>query len=792
MHTIIQNAHVFCLYCAVIPKEIARQGNDAIERYRRALRKGKKRKMPRCNLIVLGKERTGKTSLLRLVMGKKFDKDMESTRGIDNERVCVVDMKQICSLLWKEVKDHDEEFLKSIAEVMVEYIRSHKDSNTEAEKSGDCTSSHKGGAKEKDENKIDEISRYLDTVLQSILAQAPFSGRDESSIEQPVESAPDKQSSKAETTHSSSPKPNIEVLPPKTQHDNISKSIAAAAEPMSEVPTHHSSQTQPPTGETPADLDVTHMGRSFSYVLPIAGGDTKEVEPKLHFNALDFAGQVEYHPMHHCFIVRRALYLVVFNLQEFRKALKDADQGEKDALDEAFEEIGYWLHSIHAHVRPDPVRGRDEAERRIILVGTHKAPSGGKKISEEEMEKIHTSLDEKVQGCIKNDLCYVCPDPNDSKKKRIFAAVENSADGEEEQRESGALLVKSEILKAWDGLPFKNEVYPTSWLRFEAFLNSLRIENDPCVQQESKQSDVSLVQSSEFQTLKDLLFKDGRRDIIRLECVKEIAKKCHIGEEDEDEIELALVFFHETGTLVYMSKLYFYFTFCLPLTLFPCVSEQLPSLYLKKLEKEKLNNIILLDQRWLLRVMMFLMELSKGEGEIPTTVVEDLKDSGTTKSSTLRKCWKEVCSDDDSFYQLCLILQSFCLIFPVPHNDSQLAPCSEIPADTQCTVEQQKEVLLQDGDLFSKEDQTYLIPSMLPDCGSRTDDSAIYEVNFCFDFSGFLPVEVYHRLLCLMMRDQRVSRGKFTAKYFRVTQVHGQNWMVQRLDTKLNVFVTYK
>ena len=773
MHTIIQNAHVFCLYCAVIPKEIARQGDAAIERYRRALQKGKKRKMPRCNLIFLGKERTGKTSLLHLVMGEKFVEDRKSTRGIDNERVCVVDMKQICSLLWKEVKDHDEEFLKSIAEVIVEYIRSHKDSNTEAEKSGDCTSSHKGeeNVEEEDENEIDEISWYLDRVLRSILAQAPFSGRDESSIEQPVESAPDKQSSKAETTHSSSPKPNIEELPAKTQRDNLSKSIAAAAEPMSEVPTHHSSQTQPPTGETPADLDVTHMGRSFSYVLPIAEGDTKVVEPKLHFNALDFAGQVEYRPMHHCFIVRRALYLVVFNLQEFRKALRDADQGEKDALDEAFEEIGYWLHSIHAHVRPDPVHGRDEAERRIILVGTHKAPSGGRKVSEEEMEKIHTSLDEKVQGCIKNDLCYVCPDPNDSKKKRIFAAVENSADGEEEQRESGALLVKSEILKAWDGLPFKNEVYPTSWLRFEAFLNSLRIENDPCVQQESKQSDVSLVQSSEFQTLKDLLFKDGRRDIIRLECVKEIAKKCHIGEEDEDEIELALVFFHETGTLVYMSELYFYFTFCLPLTLFPCVSEQLPSLYLKKLEKEKLNNIILLDQRWLLCVMMFLMELSKGEGEIPTTVVEDLKDSGTTKSSTLRKCWKEVCSDDDSFYQLCLILQSFCLIFPVPHNDSQLAPHKT------------------DGDL----NQTYLIPSMLPDCGSpAASHIAIYKIHFCFDFCGFLPVEVYHRLLCLMMRDQRVSRGNFTAKYFRVMQVHGQNWMVQRLDTKLNVFVTYK
>ena len=43
----------------------------------------------------------------------------------------------------------------------------------------------------------------------------------------------------------------------------------------------------------------------------------KGKDPPLTFHTLDFAGQKLYRPMHHCFIIQNAFYIVVFNLEYF-------------------------------------------------------------------------------------------------------------------------------------------------------------------------------------------------------------------------------------------------------------------------------------------------------------------------------------------------------------------------------------------------------------------------------------------------------------------------------------------
>ena len=192
------------------------------------------------------------------------------------------------------------------------------------------------------------------------------------------------------------------------------------------------------------------------------------------------------------------------------------------------------------------------------------------------------------------------------------------------------------------------------------------------------------------------------------------------------------------------------------------------------------------------------MELSIGSGSQKNTDVRDLQKTGITNSSVLKECWKDIC-DDSMFHLLCLILQSFCLIFPISKNESPPAQRSaSSPATSQVTAQEQdtpSEVTRSqsESDPPSKEDTTYLIPSMLPPGNGPAENSVTskYKVTFCFDFQGFLPVEVYHRLLCLMLREKKVTaRDKFTAKYFRVKKVQGCNWMVQKMDTKLKVFVT--
>ena len=229
-------------------------------------------------------------------------------------------------------------------------------------------------------------------------------------------------------------------------------------------------------------------------------------------------------------------------------------------------------------------------------------------------------------------------------------------------------------------------------------------------------------------------------------------------------------------------------------------AEKLPTLYLNVEEKKVLDDLVLLDPTWLTKVMRTVMELKLGTGSsLTNAAMRELKKTATADASLLRQCWKEF--TDEVFHQLCLMLQSFCLIFPLPQSESlpperssstpASSPSAERGSGTRQINRSQSE-----GQPPAKPVTTYLIPSMLPEEPRPTDETLkkLYNFSFSFDFRGFLPVEVYHRLLCLMMRDQkkektRKSKDIFTAEFFQVKCIQECNWMVQRIDSKLRVFV---
>ena len=66
----------------VIPAAIRRRGPEYVKQYRNALKEGKTT-IKRLQLLVLGEERVGKTSLIRSLLGKKFVENGEATQGID-------------------------------------------------------------------------------------------------------------------------------------------------------------------------------------------------------------------------------------------------------------------------------------------------------------------------------------------------------------------------------------------------------------------------------------------------------------------------------------------------------------------------------------------------------------------------------------------------------------------------------------------------------------------------------------------------------------------------------------
>ena len=223
------------------------------------------------------------------------------------------------------------------------------------------------------------------------------------------------------------------------------------------------------------------------------------------------------------------------------------------------------------------------------------------------------------------------------------------------------------------------------------------------------------------------------------------------------------------------------------------ISEKLPKLYVDEKENKILDDLILLDVTWLTKMMRIVLELQTGRGcKLTNEELHELESTGCAKASLLRHCWNDL--NNDIFHQLCLIMQSFCLIFPLPvdtvpalQQSASIAKCEEGIHSPQVLDQIQK------SDSSSKSETVYLIPSKL---SFKPIETLIdtFEITFVFDFHGFLPVEVYHRLLCLMLKKQSPEpkpKGEFTAQYFVIKCLHKCNWLVEMIGSELRVSVKY-
>ena len=518
--------------CPVIPPEIKKRGKRAEELYRRALRKGKKR-IPRCNLLVLGEQRVGKTSLIRLLTGKNFILELDPTRGIDNHVVeTVVDMRPINIVKWKEVKQEDQ--ARENDDLLVTGV---------VEEMGPLQplSQQKQGAKKADKPVSEKVLlKIIDRIFSEMERMQEPEPEPEPEPDfyphfapppplyhfqphevprqtyvrplpqpRPPTAASIRKEDKPATSHPE-PKPDKTTEPPvKARVVESHKATLQAADSSTELK------------ETQIEVDKRLSRRHIHSInRELKSTSRSKKEPTLHLNTYDFAGQKEYRPMHHCFITRRSIYLVVFNLQNLADLIA---RGQKEGHSESLEEIRYWLNSIHAHIYSG---SDDDKMKRVFLVGTHMSPKNleqGKKITEEGLEQIHqllegTFYDDDHHNRFANHLQF--PGLNN----RIFAAIENSYDGPDERKASGAEALQQKLTETSKCFEFLKEEYPLLWLRFEAQLMRMREEK-----QQAKTSQV--VKRSEV-----------------IQC----AQQCGII--DQEEIDLALQFFHDTGTITCLGK----------------------------------------------------------------------------------------------------------------------------------------------------------------------------------------------------------------------------------------------
>ena len=470
-------------------------GKAAVEAYMKALDEGEC-KIPYYSMLILGEQRVGKTSLYRQLVGKPFIENLDSTKGIDNKTVETVDARTITlgqegQSSWKEVKlDPTNSFANAITEEAIRHMP-----EIQEKKEGSFVA--RGEKMLKDLiNKLDKqldpppprpkaVKSVTHQVNQQRIDLVPKFEFHDKLVAQPV-----KPPSSRGVREPSQPLPKVEK--PKQSLEKSRENVAVkqkdVSPPASPVVDTFSAPLLnefpvPPEPFPPSDtvkveeeeevqieengLMNRRQGISMAKKLKRRNKKIESKNPELTLNTLDFAGQVEYRPMHHCFISRRACYLVVFKIPELLECM-----GKEENVH--FEEIRYWIHSINAHIYPPEKDKNDEDKTisRVILVGTHSESK-----SEEDLNNIDGLLDKLRwdSRCV-NHLIKL-KSPSSTCPYNNFIPVENSFDIKKKEdqylKESCTAIVQESIKDLSKKLPFLKEDYPIKWLNFKERIEAM-------------------------------------------------------------------------------------------------------------------------------------------------------------------------------------------------------------------------------------------------------------------------------------------------------------------------------
>ena len=506
----------------------------------KALNEGKE-KILDCGVLILGKEQVGKTSLYRQMVGKEFKANLDSTRGIDDNDVETVDRRDVDveDDAWREIKNPDagEQFTKTLGAKISANLPS------------------KSADKENDDEIVEEGA---------LLAKIRRTVRDIENLKKPPPEPKPRAVARlvAYPGIPTPPQPNLPP-PPKRQHVEDTNATALIQQPLppplpqpkemrERRPTQPTPLPQPPTRQPPVvpkdptppppspppeeEPDATppqpqEEGRvesgsldpgiltqrqiaQLGEILRRKGNDALPA-PRLHLNILDFAGQRLYHPMHHCYIARRALYLAVFKCNEMVPCTKDP----KAKPHKPIEDIRYWIQSINAHIYPpdESEKRGDQTYNRVILVGTHRGD-----VSHDDLKKIDDLIEGELRRPNGKTVNHIRAVRDRGYCLNNFLAVENSIDkktGSNYREKSGIKVLQENIQATARKLGFMQEEHPIKWLKFQD-----RLERS----------------------------KAGVSPVMTMAEAKQLAVQSRIT--DEDQQELALKFFHDTKKIICLSK----------------------------------------------------------------------------------------------------------------------------------------------------------------------------------------------------------------------------------------------
>ena len=388
--------------------------------------------------MLLGDARVGKSSLYRYLTGQAFIEDLASTDGIDTRLISTPEVYPVSETKWMVEDKPQSDFKDKIARETVIRLRQDESATSDSQ------------------------SRPL---IEELPPRAEAAGREDHH----------KSTTQQSSHFGLQTLEQLHVFPP------------ASDSPGRQ--TQDAEELQPDLTELPMEEIQKHWEMR-----------TKE-DKAIKFSVWDFAGQPLYEPMHHTFLTRRALYLIVLNLAKLT---------EKGITESDLQRIHSWVASVHTHtpLNPEPVR--------IFFIGTHKDSS----------KKDHVKIAvQQLCNCFQRSKVFACHIEYIEGDK-ILAQVENSSPDYEDK---DVCVLRNAILKAALDRSYMKEEIPLAWLRYEDEIVS-------------------------YHQLP--LHKEGTLDSRCLRTVQEmqaLAVKCNVNV-DQDPFRTMITFFHDVGLIVYPGK----------------------------------------------------------------------------------------------------------------------------------------------------------------------------------------------------------------------------------------------
>ena len=495
----------------------------------KALNEGKE-KILDCGLLILGKEQVGKTSLYRQMVGKEFLKDLDSTRGIDDNVVETVDRRDvdIHDDVWREMENPDagKQFIKTLGAKVSAGLPSKLPDEDNIDE------------RVEEEALLEKIKRTVRDI--KILKNPPppppktpaevSAGLEEliaalRGIRLPPRPTPAVPQKPQETETSPTRTQQLSPTQPKDVREEHPTTTLVIAEEPTPYPEEEPDPIPPEPQEEVKESDgllpgvFSHRERAqFDEIIR----SNKTSAPRLSLNTLDFAGQGQYRPMHHCYIARRALYLVVFNCDEMVPCARNPEARPHKPI----EDIRYWVQSINAHIYPpdESEKKADQKINRVILVGTHQEGH-----TPEDLQAIDKLLEAEFIQPDNKCVNHICPVKEVAgalgNGLNFFVAVENSIDTVQDPsnylERSGTKFLQENVKDITKDIKFMKEEHPIKWLKFKQLLERSKATDPP---------------------------------VMTVQEVKQLAIQSRIT--DTEQQELALRFFHDTRQIICLSKLH--------------------------------------------------------------------------------------------------------------------------------------------------------------------------------------------------------------------------------------------